>query len=139
MTEIESDQEMTRDEVAEYLRAFAAELDTTTLEQGQETVSHHDGERHDPRVTFMVGNDSATINPPEELSFGVAVESDGSFVGIDRDHEVPFELSWQVDEAQAEQYDERGVSHQSLSEQFRRGHANLVSNTLYPEDTDMSL
>lgn len=105
MTEIASSQEMTRNEVAEYLRAFAAELDTTTLEQGGETGPHHDAEPHDPRVTFMVGTDSATIDPPDELSFGVAVESDGSFVGTDRDHEVSFELSWQTDEERDDQYD----------------------------------
>lgn len=31
------------------------------------------------------------------------------------------------------------VSHQSLSEQFRRGHEKLIANTLHPDDIDMDL
>lgn len=99
MTEIDSTREMTRSEVAEYLRAFAAELDTATLERPPGNGTRRDVDPDDPRVTFMVGDDSATINPPEQLSFEVAVESDDPLVGSERDYEVSFELSWQAEQS----------------------------------------
>jgi hypothetical protein len=97
VTEIEATREMTRSEVAEHLRRFAAELDTSTPHAEPDAGAHRADETGDPRVTFMVGDDSATINPPEQLSFEVAVGSDGSIVG-NGDHEVSFELAWQTDE-----------------------------------------
>jgi hypothetical protein len=97
MTEIESKREMHGSEVTEYLRAFAAELDTSTTDP----VPDQDDESRDERVTFMVGNDSATINPPERVTVG----SDDSLVGNDRAHEVEFELTRQTQEAEGEEHD----------------------------------
>jgi amphi-Trp domain-containing protein len=116
MTEIESKQEMTRSEVAEYLRAFAAELDTATADRhpgpdrDASTADRRSGpDRHDEsrdgRVTFMIGNDSATINPPERLTFEVEVESDDPLVGSERDHSVAFELAWQTEAVRDDESD----------------------------------
>ncbi|WP_276278213.1 amphi-Trp domain-containing protein [Haloarcula regularis] len=59
-----------------------------------------DTDPDDPRVTVMVGDDSATINPPERLSFEVAVEADDPLVGSEREYEVTVELSWQTEESE---------------------------------------
>lgn len=103
MTEIEAEREMTRTEVADYLREFAAQLDTS--EAVSESRSPHERDGDDHRVTFMVGSDSATIDPPETVTFEVEVESDSSLVGSGVEHEVEFELAWQT-EATDESEDE---------------------------------
>lgn len=94
MTELEARQEMTRTEVADYLREFAAQLDTSSAAAGSRP--HQPGEDDDGRVTFMVGNDSATINPPETIMFEVEVESDSPILGGE-EQEVEFELTWQAE------------------------------------------
>lgn len=48
-------------------------------------------------------------------------------------YEIPREIELQ------ELADVLDVSHQSLSEQFRRGHRKLVANTLHPDDVSMDL
>lgn len=88
MSELESTQELSRSAVADYLREFAAQLDTAS--PGGTEVRGQD----DSRVTFLVGDDSATIDPPETMTFEVEVETDHSLVGSEVEHEVEFELSW---------------------------------------------
>ena len=145
MSEIEAEREMTRSEIASYLREFADELDTSTngvgaeteyqddhdrrneddssaTVIGTETESHNDDHRDDNdfgddrehgidhehgdgRITFMVGNDSTTINPPERLFFEVEVGSDDGLVGSARDQEVSFELAWEHDETREDERD----------------------------------
>ena len=97
MTELEAEQEMTRTEVADYLREFARQLDTAVPEV--EPI----GEGEDPtdgRVTFMVGNNSTTINPPETVEFEVSIGSDSELLGAGEEQEVEFELSWETTEAE---------------------------------------
>lgn len=96
MTEIEAKQEMTRAEVADYLRDFAAQLDTSEGSPDARVQRERDD---DHRVTFMVGNDSATINPPKTITFEVEVESEGSLIGEGAEQEVEFELAWQIEES----------------------------------------
>lgn len=100
MTAIESRQEMTRSEVAEYLRAFAAQLDPSddVLEPGAT-----DGDGADRRVTLMVGNDSATINPPETVTFEVEIDSERSLIGSGTEREVEFELAWETEEVESDE------------------------------------
>jgi hypothetical protein len=45
----------------------------------------------------MVGNDSATVNPPETVSFVVEVNSDSSLVSPEETQRVGFELVWDAD------------------------------------------
>lgn len=94
MTEIEAEHEMSRTEVADYLREFASQLDRT---QSGYDSDPHQREDDDGRVTFMVGSDSATIDPPERVTFEVEVDSDSSLIGGGEEYEVEFELSWEVE------------------------------------------
>lgn len=95
MTELESTRELTRADVADYLREFAAQLDASTAVP--DPIPERDREDDDGRVTFVVGDDSATINPPDRVTFDVEVESDPSLVGSEVEHEVTFGLSWQTE------------------------------------------
>lgn len=99
MTEIEAEREMTRDEVADYLREFADQLDRTGPEIPTDDVGTDDG-----KVTLVVGNDSATINPPETVVFEIEVESDTSLVGTDVEESVEFGLTWRAEDI--EEHDE---------------------------------
>lgn len=90
MTEIESEREMSRTEIADYLREFATQLDTTRGDPAR-------SEAGDNRVTLLVGDDSATIDPPEMVMFEIEVESDGSLVGNEVEQSLEFELSWTVE------------------------------------------
>lgn len=103
MTEIAAHREMTRTEVAEYLREFATQLDPSGAASRPTADA---GDTADGRVTFVVGDDSATINPPEMVGFGVAVESDSGIVGSTVEREVGFELTW---EAEATEDDQDGT------------------------------
>lgn len=99
MTEIDAEREMSRVEVADYLREFADQLGRTGPE-----IPAAEGETDDGRVTLLVGNDSATINPPETLVFEIEVESDTSLVGTDVEESVAFELTWRAE--QIDEHDE---------------------------------
>lgn len=96
MTTLESEREMTRTEVATYLREFAAQLDTTEPVPDSPTLT---GDDDDGRITFMIGTDSHTINPPENVLFEVETGSDSSLVGTETEHEVEFELRWKTEQA----------------------------------------
>jgi len=101
MPEIERESEMTRAEVADSLREFADNLDTDSDAEspiGEET----DAFGTDDRVTVIVGNESATVNPPDAIDFGVEVDSatgDSSLIGDDREAVIHFEIRWAVEEA----------------------------------------
>ncbi|PSP72557.1 hypothetical protein BRC86_12125 [Halobacteriales archaeon QS_3_64_16] len=179
MVDIETEREMSRSAVAEYLRTFADELDahtgstdgtetngrtgngdqqrnggsredtdvrrdkdvdtiedsesdsreassadseTNTSEGGYATEterrsrgaessysSRGDSNRADlsgGRVTFMVGNESTTINPPDDLTFEVSVDSESALIGTGTGRTARFALHW--DEADVE--DENDLS-----------------------------
>ena len=48
------------------------------------------------KVTFLVGNDSATVNPPEEVTLGVEVGEDSSMMSSGAET-VTFSLHWDKD------------------------------------------
>ncbi len=52
------------------------------------------------KVTMLVGNESATINPPETLSFDVAVDSDSSLMDSGSERSVTFVLRWASDDVE---------------------------------------
>jgi hypothetical protein len=95
MSEIEAEMKMTRGEVANYLREFAKQLDP--LGEGRETADYESRDQDDRRVTFMVGEDSATIKPPETVTFEIEVDSDTALIGSRTTYEVMFELAWETD------------------------------------------
>ena len=99
MSEIETEREMTRAEVADYLREFAEQLDRSGPE-----IPASEEQTDDGRVTLLVGDDSATINPPETVVFEIEVDSDSSLVGTDVEESVAFELTWRVEDT--EEHDE---------------------------------
>jgi hypothetical protein len=156
MADTEAEREMSRTEVADYLRTLADELDTTTTtrpehqnetsdapegdhqqrdetrsasdsasegepsdesgvldsladddhenEAGDDQRNHSDRDRdrdrsgesgQSPRkVTFMVGNDSTTIKPPETVAFEMAVDSESSIFGAETGRTARFALHW---------------------------------------------
>ncbi|KTG08160.1 hypothetical protein AUR64_00875 [Haloprofundus marisrubri] len=155
MAELETSRELSRAEVAAYLREFADELDrrddgtthhdeahrtdtsnrttggttdthttestdatrtsrdspdtATTAEDNtadtagttDETTDGENSQTHSNtnyrKVTFLVGNDSATINPPETVSFDVAVDSDSSLMEAGTRERVDFSIAWDAD------------------------------------------
>lgn len=50
------------------------------------------------KITFVVGNDSATINPPETVTFDVDVGSDSSLMESGSEERVVFSLSWNAED-----------------------------------------
>lgn len=94
---------MTRSEVADYLREFAAQLDTGVAGTGHAT--YDETAQDDSRITFMVGDDSQTIDPPKTVRFEVAIDSDSSLVGNEVEHEVAFELGWTAERTDDEEQD----------------------------------
>lgn len=172
MTDIEAEREMSRSDVAEYLRTFADELDAkranamdgtgandrpshseqrpdaesnadrppagasepedgaddtveTATDDADDTDAYdetdverrnregsnrsesdrRESDRNEPgesggsggsggRVTFMVGNESTTINPPETVTFEVSVDSDSSLIGTGTGRTARFALHW---------------------------------------------
>lgn len=107
MTELDAVQESTRDEVAQYLREFAEQLETTSQsmgtplpESGGTAGTSPDGEPRvgpDGKVTLVVGNDSATINPPEAVGFTVRVDDDDPLVGGESERRLEFVLEWDAE------------------------------------------
>ncbi|SIR82800.1 hypothetical protein SAMN05421858_3998 [Haladaptatus litoreus] len=117
MAELEAEFEKSRSEIASYLREFATKLDANeasltesggrtshSAETASPTDSVDDGTeqpsetRSSEKVTILVGNDSATVNPPEMLSFSVAVDSDSSLMESGAEESVSFTLRWASDE-----------------------------------------
>ncbi|MFC5972488.1 amphi-Trp domain-containing protein [Halomarina salina] len=64
---------------------------STTDEVATEGVSPQYG-----KVTFLVGNDSATVNPPEEVTLNVEVGEDSSMMSSGAE-KVTFSLHWDKD------------------------------------------
>ena len=121
MADIHARQEMTRTEVANYLREFAAKFETEGIagdsphfeEGGEDHVEEGGRDRYeegaeDRRVTLMVGNDSTTINPPETVSFEVDVDSNDALLSDGAKRQVEFVLTWEdrrTDEEEAGEKD----------------------------------
>lgn len=87
MATIDSERQLSRNEVADYLREFADELETETIPAAED----------DPiagqKMTLVAGNQSATINPPTDVDFIIRVDDDSSLMD-DGTQRVSFELEW---------------------------------------------
>lgn len=115
MGNVSSSQERSRAEVAEYLRKFAEKLDPagTRTEESTGEARQSDGAptgRADgvEKVTVVAGNESATINPPETVTFDVEVATDSSILeGAGSERSATFSLRW--NEEHVEEDDELSV------------------------------
>lgn len=85
MNHFELEQEQTRAEVAAYLRKLA------------------DGLENDDKMTFIVGDESATINPPGQLHFRMETDADNSWLGGDDGRSLVIELGWEADEIESDE------------------------------------
>ncbi|WP_336343759.1 amphi-Trp domain-containing protein [Halalkalicoccus ordinarius] len=106
MGDVSSSQERTRAEIAEYLREFADELDSGDarsskgIDEPGRSGDSAPAERTDDggKVTIVAGNESATINPPETLTFDVEVATDSSLLeGGGTERSATFSLRWNED------------------------------------------
>ncbi|MFC4359582.1 amphi-Trp domain-containing protein [Halobium salinum] len=50
------------------------------------------------KVTFLVGNESTTVRPPETVTLDVDVDSDSSLMESGTERRVTFSLAWNVDD-----------------------------------------
>lgn len=114
MVELESEGELTRREVAAFLREFADELDDgTPVESGEGRREEFDsgdrgefagdqegdaGARDARRITLIVGGDSATVTVPDTVEFDVEVESRSPMLRSDVSQGIDFELSWKIED-----------------------------------------
>lgn len=111
MVELESEGEMTRNQVAAFLHAFADELqgDAAGHHDAQSDVTDHHGIDEDlterdaedeegKRITFIIGGDSATVTLPNVVDFEVEVESRSPLLGSSLNQEIDLELSWEIDQ-----------------------------------------
>lgn len=94
MAEIEVEQEKTRAEIASYLREFADELEPTS-----EVLGARNG--NGKKMTIIVGNESATINPPDLLHFGVDVDTQSSLLEAGMDRRVTLTMRWDEEQVEA--------------------------------------
>lgn len=103
MADVSAETEKTRAEVADYLREFADELSPP----GERAVENdQQGSSRTPdggKVTVIVGNESATINPPATLSFGVEVDANDSLLGSPTgERGVTFSLNWSSEDVETD-------------------------------------
>lgn len=54
------------------------------------------------KVTIIVGNESATINPPETLSFAIDVDTDSSLLDAGAERSATFSLRWSGEHVEAD-------------------------------------
>ena len=117
MADVETEREMSRTEVAEYLHTFAnrfggadtndrthgasadtesANADSAEAFVGDSTDDETDGttREHGGSVTFTVGGESTTVNPPETVQFRLAVDSTSGMLESGEHETVAFTLEW---------------------------------------------
>lgn len=120
MADVSAETEKTRAEIAEYLREFADELSPEgdrSVDADRSEGSRTDDDRSTAgesrstdgrKVTVIVGNESATISPPETMSFGVEVDAEDSLLGGPTgERGVVFSLGWSSEDVETD--DELGI------------------------------
>lgn len=104
MADVSAETEKNRAEIADYLREFADELSPPGERPVRDDGQGKSRTTADPKVTVIVGNESATINPPETISFGVEVNADDSLLGSPTgERGVTFELRWSSEDVEADE------------------------------------
>jgi len=81
-----------RTDSAEMMRENGSE-ESSREETSHETAERTDNDVHE-KVTFMVGNESATINPPDTVRFDMSVDSDSTMLESGARETVTFALHW---------------------------------------------
>ena len=110
MADVETEREMSRTEVAEYLHTFAnrfggadtndrthgVNADSAEAFVGDSTDDETAGttREHGGSVTFTVGGESTTVNPPETVQFRLAVDSTSGMLESGEHETVAFTLEW---------------------------------------------
>lgn len=113
MAEIHSEQEKTRREIADYFREFADELESgtagrQTTDRSQTTEPRASDQTPDEpvsaddKVTIIVGNESATINPPQTLSFVIDIDTESSLMETGAERSATFSLRWSGEHVEAD-------------------------------------
>lgn len=122
MVELDTEGQLSRSQVAEFLREFANELEPglegrggdERVEEGRESGQRTEGARastgeraesREPgkdandtrRITLIVGSDSATVTVPESVMFDVEVGSRSPMLSSGVKQEIDLELSWQIE------------------------------------------
>lgn len=82
MQEFELEREQTRQQAAEYLHKLANGLEENNT------------------VTFISGEQSTTIDPPQTVHFRMETDEDSSWIGTDRGRSFVIELGWESDEVE---------------------------------------
>lgn len=114
MVELESEGEVSRGEVAAFLREFANEIDDGMLDREGDPADRippneeSETAAEPNRVTFIVGGDSATVSVPDTVEFDVEVASRSPLLGSRVSQTIELELSWAL-EAAAERGDDDAV------------------------------
>lgn len=83
---------------ANEMKTSDTETTERTAETTDRTVEDSPGIATDDRVTLVVGNESATVNPPGTPTFVIEVDSDSSLVGSGEQQRVTFQLEWEVED-----------------------------------------
>lgn len=135
MVELESAGEMTRSEVAAFLREFASELDDRQREEAGDDTARVTGDREGvttgrqtegtsddtrtqegvpiesarerKRITLIVGGNSATVTVPHTMNFDVEVESRSPMFASGVKQGIDFELAWEIEDP--DQLDDDGI------------------------------
>lgn len=83
---------------ANEMKTSDTETTDRTVDTTDRSVEDAPGTATDDRVTLVVGNESATVNPPATPTFGIEVDSDSSLVGSGEQQRVTFQIEWEVED-----------------------------------------
>lgn len=92
MAEIDTQKRMSRSEVAEVLHEFASQLERSR--DADVTIGEDEPRTGNNKVTLVVGNHSATINPTESIDFDIEIDAKDPLVGSEVKERVIFDMSW---------------------------------------------
>lgn len=94
--------EKTRAEIADYLRAFADDLDPNASGHAGEGEPIDTANRERDHVTLPVGDEPAAIVPPETLTFETSVDTEASMIESRNVRTIEFTLSWTDEHVEAD-------------------------------------
>lgn len=126
MAEIETEQEMSRAEVAAYFHEFADKLSGERTQEEESTTDETDSDEafvsnesdthgktpqgeHGGKVTFTAGNESATVNPPDTVLFEIEVDSTSGMLESSANETIEFTLNWETEESEDDEDDELDI------------------------------